>query len=345
MSVELVLLLKFPREVFQVAPPVPVTLAEGPQIASEFGRIGFYFDDWDAPDPNREGGPPAMTDVFYTHLALAARAIPEKLDFALTVPGHPYASAVCSDPGEDDEPDDVARADELCDRLFGDPALGDYLGRLGEHILGTIVAFLTILRIGYGQYLVPRGLPVTTARKHWVLAGGAQREVSDAFLDRLLGLRRWDAPGDINEPVQPEHWPEITARLGTRRAPPFSEVLLASARGQCDPELGNPRLALVEAVGALEVEARAIMSLSARRNGAGWPGATPHARLAWIREQLGGAPGVTDALYRRCMQAIRDRDALAEQEGRDLAPEQVRAHVEALGRLTRLARRAREAAG
>lgn len=35
MSVELVLLLKFPREVFHIAPPVPVTLAEGPQVASK----------------------------------------------------------------------------------------------------------------------------------------------------------------------------------------------------------------------------------------------------------------------------------------------------------------------
>ena len=286
-----------------------------------------------------------MTDAFYTHLV--ARAVPVKLDLALTVPDHPYASALYEDPAEDDEPDDVARADELCDRLFSDPALGDYLGRLGEHIRGTIVHFLTILRVGYGQYLIPDGLPVSTAQTHWVLPGGAQREVSDTFLARLLGLRRWDDPGDINEPIQPEHWPEIEARLGARRAPPFSEYLLASARGQCDPEQGNSRLALVEAVGALDAEARALMAFRARSNGVGWTraGRTPRARLAWIREQLGGAAGADEALYRRCVQAIRDHDDLAEREGCDLAPEEVRAHIEALGRLARLARRAREAAG
>jgi hypothetical protein len=54
---------------------------------------------------------------------------------------------------------------------------------------------------------------------------------------------------------------------------------------------------------------------------------------------------VDDALYRRCAQALRDRDALAEREVRALAPEQVRAHVEALGQLTRLARRVREGTG
>jgi len=232
MSLELVLLLKFPREVFHIAPPVPLTRADGPQVASEFGRIAFYFDRWDAPDPNRAGGPRAMADAFYTHLV--ARAVPVKLDLALTVPDHPYTSALYADPGEDDEPDDLARAEELCDRLFGDPALEDYLGRLGEHIRGTIVHFLTILRVGYGQYLIPDGLPVSTARKHWVLPGGTEREVSDTFLARLLGLRRWDDPGDINEPIQPQHWPEIAARLGARRAPPFSELLLASARGQCE---------------------------------------------------------------------------------------------------------------
>ena len=344
MSLELVLLLKFPREVFHIAPPVPLTRAEGPQVASEFGRIAFYFDHWDAPDPNSAGGPLAMADAFYTHLV--ARAVPVKLDLALTDPDHPYTSALYADQGEDDEPDDDARADELCDRLFDDPALRDYLGRLGEHIRGTIVHFLTILRVGYGQYLIPDGLPVSTARKHWVLPGGAQREVSDSFLDRLLGLRRWYDPGDINEPVQPGHWPEIAARLGARRAPPFSELLLASARGQCDPELGNSRLALVEAVGALDAEARALMASRARSNGVGWTraGRTPRARLAWIREQLGGPAGADEALYHRCMQAIRDHDDLAEREGCDLAPEEVRAHIEALGRLARLARRAREAA-
>ena len=125
-SVELLLLLKFPREVFHLAPPVPITLDEGPQVAFEFGQIRFYFDRWDAPDPDLEDGPRPMADAFYTHLTLAARTLPEKLELALTVPAHPYASAVCSEPWEDNEPDDVARAEELCDRMFGDPALEDY---------------------------------------------------------------------------------------------------------------------------------------------------------------------------------------------------------------------------
>ena len=77
------------------------------------------------------------------------------------------------------------------------------------------------------------------------------------------------------------------------------------------------------------------MALRVRSNGVGWTraGRTPRARLAWIREQLGGAAGADEALYRRCVQAIRDHDDLAEREGCDLAPEQVRAHIEALGRL------------
>ena len=84
MSLELVLLLKFPREVFQIAPPVPLTRAEGPQVASEFGRVPFYFDHWDTPDSNSAGGPLAMINAFYTHLV--ARTVPVKLDLALTVP-------------------------------------------------------------------------------------------------------------------------------------------------------------------------------------------------------------------------------------------------------------------
>ena len=44
MSVELVPLVKFSREVFHIAPPVPLTRPRVPR--SEFGRIGFYFDEW-----------------------------------------------------------------------------------------------------------------------------------------------------------------------------------------------------------------------------------------------------------------------------------------------------------
>jgi hypothetical protein len=94
-------------------------------------------------------------------------------------------------------------------------------------------------------------------------------------------------------------------------------------------------------VSAFEAEAKALLAVRARSNGVGWRGVTPHVALAWIRGQL----GVDDALHRQCAQALRDRDGLAEPEGRDLAPEEVRAHVEVLGHLTRLARRAREAAG
>jgi hypothetical protein len=103
-------------------------------------------------------------------------------------------------------------------------------------------------------------------------------------------------------------WPGSPAgpEPGQRRS--HAEVLTAKANG-----LGNSRLALVEAVGALDAEAKALMALRVRSNGVGWTraGRTPRARLAWIREQLGGAAGAD----------------------------------EALGRLARLARRARETAG
>jgi hypothetical protein len=382
MSFQLAFLLSFRREVFNIAPPLPLNPEEGPQITSKLGRVAFYFDEWDAPNPNREGGTPVTVDDFFAHFVPSA--FPPELDLAFTTEGHPYASALYSwespeeaelrrflssiERGEAPEllaerQRAEARLQELflkhathvgqvCDQLFADPVLGHYLKKVGDHIREAILGFLTILRVEYGQYLIPGTLPVLTARKHWVLSGGMVRDVGDIFLDRLLRLRSWADPGDISKLIEPHHWPEIAARLEAGGQPPFSEVLLASAKGECDPHLGNPRLALIEAVAALEVEVKKLMTLRLQGYGVSRTGVdrivreTPLADLAttWIRRELGQrAPEMDQVNYGRCAEAIHERNALIHHERRNLSPDRALQHVEVLSKLSRLAREVREA--
>jgi hypothetical protein len=208
------------------------------------------------------------------------------------------------------------------------------------------------LKVEYGQYLVPGALPFTTARSHWILANGRVREVGNIFLHRLLRLRSWDHPGNISKLIESHHWPEITVKLEAGSQPPFSEVLLASAQGECDPGLGNPRLALIEAVAGLEVEVKKLMTLRLQGYGISRTAVdrivreTPLADLAtaWIRRELGQrAAEVDQALYRRCAEAIHERNELIHHERPNLSPGRVLQHVEVLGKLTRLAREVREA--
>jgi hypothetical protein len=147
-----------------------------------------------------------------------------------------------------------------CDSIFKDPTLGPYFRELGTTLRDVIIRFLRILKTSYGQTLLP-DLPVLTANTYWTLPDGLTRSVEDTLLDRLLSLRSWADAGDHVRPIEPTDWPRIGEALADNREPPFSEVLLASALGQCDPDLGNPRLAVIEAICALEIEVRDLLSL------------------------------------------------------------------------------------
>jgi hypothetical protein len=382
MSFQLELLLSFPREVFYIAPPVPVNLGEGPQITAEMGQVAFYFDNWNAPRPNQKGGYPVTVDAFFAHFIPST--FPSELDLVLTTEGHPYTSALyiwelpeqkelrrylLQYPEEEKSPRRIAirrrkearlqelwrehkeHVNQVCDQLFADPILGHYFKEVGDHIKKAIRDFLAILRVEYGQYLIPGTLPTTTGRKHWILSNGMTHEVGDIFLDRLLGLRRWDSPGGISKLIESHHWPDITAKLEAGSQSPFSEVLLASAKGECDPDLGNPRLALIEAVVGLEVEVKKLMTLRLQGYGISRTAIdrivreTPLADLAttWIRRELGQRTVEMDqSLYRRCAEAIHERNELIHYERRNLSSGRALQHVEVLGKLIRLAREVRE---
>ena len=200
MSFQLALLLKFPREVFHLGPPLPLSLEQGPRITSALGQVAFYFDDWDAPSPNRVGGPPVTVDAFFAHFVPSTP--PPDLERALTTEEHPYAPRCIGGnlsrrSGKRGKLSVVGRGwggrgrlrmlgrprmaearllelrwDDtwrVCDRLFADPVLGRYLRAVGDCMREAIRDFLTLLKTEFGQYLVPRTLPVTTARNQWIL--------------------------------------------------------------------------------------------------------------------------------------------------------------------------------
>jgi hypothetical protein len=376
MSFQLRLLLTFPHEVFYIAPPVPMDPEEGPQITSEIGRVAFYFDRWE------ERKPITTAARFYAHFIPSV--FPSELDLALTTDGHPYASALYSwkSPEEDElshslwsttqnetpeilatrrrtndglqelRLEHIKHMEQVCDQLFADLVLGHYLKKVGGYIKEVIRDFLIILKVEYGQYLVPSALPYTTAGSHWILADGMVYTVGNIFLDRLLRLRSWDNAGSMSTLIESHHWSEITARLEVGSQPPFSEVLLASAKGECDPGLGNPRLALIEAVAGLEMEVKKLMTLRLKGYGISRTAVdrivreTPLADLAtaWIQRELGQhAAEVDQMLYRRCAEAIHERNELIHHERPNLSLGRALQHVEVLGKLTRLAREVREA--
>jgi hypothetical protein len=164
MPFQLALLLTFPREVFYIAPPVPLDLAEGPQITSEIGRVAFYFDRWEVRYPTTTAA------TFFAHFIPSA--FPPELDLALTTDGHQYAFALYSweSPEEkelshflwsteqNETPEHLAErqgaeaklqdlrlehikhVDQVCDHLFADPVLGHYLKKVGDYIIALCIS-------------------------------------------------------------------------------------------------------------------------------------------------------------------------------------------------------------
>jgi hypothetical protein len=377
MSFELSLLLSFPREVFQIAPPIPVTPAQGAQVEVPGGRISFYFDDWDTPPDDR----PAQIDCFITHFQ--ARDVPEPVLEVLSE-GHPLSCAIWNDQPPEIEalrhiiwPENPWRLAEptperfkaeaelekasaawwqevehACEELFEAGIVGDYFRSLGETIRTSIVTFLRILKVDYGQYLLPDRFPVTTARNIWVMPDGRSDRVGDLFLDRLLSLRNWLAPGDVSQTVAPTAWREIGSKVEAGGERPFSEILFASALGECDPDMGNPRLALIEAVAGLEVEVKKLITMRLKDYGLTRSGVdrlvreTPLVDLAtgWIRRELGEQISEVPAeVWGRCAEAVHERNELIHHERARIGLDRARGHVEALAKVARLARRAREA--
>jgi hypothetical protein len=184
----------------------------------------------------------------------------------------------------------------LCAQIFTDGDLSAYFNQVGNFIHQTTECFLELLRLKYCQFLIPDKPKIHWTSGYWVLPlsvlspewrrkreegfagvmdgnlynfGDSVHErvmpATRAFLDRILPRPEID----VSPTVKPEDWSEIADQItqGVFLKPELSEVLIATALGECDPRMGNPRLALVEAVVALEIEVKSLMKDALKQYG------------------------------------------------------------------------------
>ena len=238
--------------------------------------------------------------------------------------------------------------------------------------------FFEILKVSYQQYLVPHR-PTVGWFGDWLfrediaksldthapaqsgllrrgtdgqLPEGTVRQISQAFIDRLFPSAPSPERVDYYKPVQPSAWSQIAQRVEDYAVhkPTLSEILIATAHGQCDGELGSPRLGLIEAVVALEIEVKKLMHDSLARYGLSKSmidkivRSTPLADLVavWILREMPEEDWQDNTLHRRCAEAVHERNLLLHRERRGISVERARQHIRTIAELVDKARRKRE---
>jgi hypothetical protein len=276
-----------------------------------------------------------------------------------------------------------------CARIFSDPELSSYFTGMGKVIGTTTQSFLEILRLKYRQYLIPDRAEIHWTFGYWVLpesilspdwirrrkegttgvmdgnlinfdSGVSDANVDErvmpatkAFLDRILPSgESGDSPA-----VKPGDWPEIADQItkGGMPKPDLSEVLIATALGECDPRMGNPRLGLIEAVVALEVEVKSLMKDALKQYGIGDKAIerlvkeTPLADLTsvWIRREIpeGVESAFDNTLLEKCAKAIIERNLLIHRRQRSISRDKALEYILAIAELLENVTRWREARG
>jgi hypothetical protein len=251
---------------------------------------------------------------------------------------------------------------------------------VGTTLLNTTQRFLEVLRLYYNQYLLPDRPVLNWSIGHWLLSDNAMldrvnttsegadrqivrsvsgyhylpeeqiREMSSPFLNRLFTnntghIRRYNTPS-----VSVSAWPEISRRITETTKPNLSEVLIATAFGECEPHLGNPRLGLIEAVVALEIEVKTLMRLSLGKYGISNSAIdrivreTPLADLTsvWIQREIPeGAEKVPQEIFVKCATAIRERNELIHHSRRNISPQRAQEHIKAIAQLVEKIRQIR----
>ena len=260
----------------------------------------------------------------------------------------------------------------LCVQIFRDPELSSYFTKLGELIQTTTQRFLELLRLKYRQYLIPDRAEIHWTSGYWVLPESVitpdwekrrkdgTRGVMDgnlfnfgqgvnervmpatrAFLDRILPRQE----SRVEHVVKPTDWVEITDQImrGGTSKPSLSEVLIATALGECDPRMGNPRLGLIEAVVALEVEVKSLMKDALKQYGISDTAVerivkeTPLADLTsvWIRREIpeGAESEFDNTLLDKCARAINERNLLIHRQQRNISRDKALEYVLAIAEL------------
>jgi len=275
------------------------------------------------------------------------------------------------------------RCEEACDRLFAKPEIAEYFRDLSQSLDIATQRFLEVLRLRYQQVLIPDRPKLDWMNGHWILAEAVVprfavtkpvppsfttivsgyelapeervKEVSQPLLRRLFGNRGSDVPAVCGS-VHETDWSEIARQIqdwGSTK-PPLSEVLIATALGQCDVLSGNPRLAIIEAIVALEIEVKASMTLALKKYRISKAAIdrvvreTPLSDLVsvWIRREALTDSSLTpkEDTYARCNDAIHLRNELIHHSKRTLSSEYALELVQAVAAIVTWARQMRSTA-
>lgn len=273
-----------------------------------------------------------------------------------------------------------SESEACCAFVFSQTEVATYFHKLGQFIIKTTRQFLEILRTKYNQYLIPDRPLLNWGTGYWLLAegtlqdGGEQdssntvspiikpvsgyhflpedqiKEISPAFLRELL--KKNEHPNSYNLPsIEAKSWSEISKHITEDTKPTISEVLIATAFGECEPYSGNPRLGLIEAVVALEIEVKTLMKLSLARYQISSSAVerivreTPLADLTsvWIRREIPtDQASISQDIFSKCAVAVHERNELIHHSRRNIAAQRAQEHIQVIAQLVEVIRQIRQ---
>ncbi len=261
----------------------------------------------------------------------------------------------------------LQRSAEVCAHVLTQREVASYFEAMSKTLQDAVYRFLEILRIQYHQHLIPDRPFINWLKGAWLVGSEIERfkeyaeeandyafrveyahEILTAFLNQLFPTK---LESGIVQAIKPSAWAGITNSIQSGDEPALSEVLIATAFGLCDPELGNPRLALIESVIALEIEVKKLMQAALKKyriSNNAIDRIVRETALAdlvsvWIRREIwkGDEAEVSD-LYEKCARAIHERNELVHRERRKISNERAREYINAISKLVEKARQIRQ---
>lgn len=349
----------FPTTYLSVRPPVPTKWEHGLPMECEYGTLRFYFDEYEV-----GWNDPAQGNEWFDHVQLMIEMSSDQANAEVfgrepddwegltdwvKSPRHTEAynratAARYSGPEQEAwqalrrELHDTAR--EAAEAWVSDE-VNSQRRQVGQVLNTTIGRMLEVLRTRYGQATIPDP-PRWNWRHVWIrFASGESvslsRELESRWLDPQGSTSAYHRPFDLQD------WADVAALVEESWRPSFVEVLLANARQQCDPLLGSGRLALVEAVTALEIVVKVAMGHVLEPHGVSKSAldrivrGTPTADLVnvWLRPHV---PSEKHGHLATCAQAVHERNELIHHERRTVKQERAAEMVDAVSSVVALLR-------
>ena len=347
----------FPTEHIRVKLPVPLTYEEGLRLSWTEGTVRVWFSDWDVYRNDPEYGDESLDRVFVSFefeefptrlLALGNPAFVEwgairnwiDSDEHMAV----YRAATAANYKGEKERQWLEKRKELsaasataADAWLADPDLSAFLTKTSKNANNLIHRLLELLRVEYGQFMIPDPPRYTWGQVYLRFPDGTSHGLSNEAVDRWLKpprLTRQRFSGTLDL----AQWPAIPAALDAGWKPSLVELLLANARTECDPEFGNPRLAVIEAVTALEVVTKREMHRALSEFKVSKAAIDRIVRETSMADLVGVwlRPHVRPEDFENlesCATAIRERNELVHHERRGIAFDRASEHIESICRL------------